>query len=101
MAPGFIDVHTHDDAALIDTPEMLPKLTQGVETVIAGHCGISGAPYTQTGEPPGVLRLVFKSERSVAETFEEYLQKVTDASPAFNAAFLDRARDATHAGHGQ
>ncbi|UDM08541.1 amidohydrolase family protein [Halomonas sp. NyZ770] len=27
LAPGFIDVHTHDDTNVIRTPEMLPKLS--------------------------------------------------------------------------
>lgn len=44
LAPGFIDVHTHDDTNVIRTPEMLPKLSQGVTTVIVGNCGISAAP---------------------------------------------------------
>jgi N-acyl-D-amino-acid deacylase len=88
VAPGFIDVHTHDDAAVIARPEMLPKLTQGVTTVIGGNCGISGAPYSGVGDPPDVLRLVFKSDRFVAPSFHEYLQRVTEASPAINAAFL-------------
>ena len=26
LAPGFIDVHTHDDTVVIRQPEMLPKL---------------------------------------------------------------------------
>lgn len=30
IAPGFIDVHTHDDAAVLDAPTMLPKLSQGI-----------------------------------------------------------------------
>jgi N-acyl-D-amino-acid deacylase len=88
VAPGFIDVHTHDDAALIARPEMTAKLTQGVTTVVAGNCGISAAPYAATGNPPDLLRLVFKSDRFVAPTFDEYVRKVEDAAPAVNAAFL-------------
>ena len=43
LAPGFIDVHTHDDINVIRMPEYLPKLSQGVTTVIVGNCGISAA----------------------------------------------------------
>lgn len=88
VAPGFIDVHSHDDAALVASPEMAHKLTQGVTTVIAGNCGISGAPYAAHGDPPDLLRLVFKSDRFVAATFSEYVQKVETAMPAINAGFL-------------
>jgi N-acyl-D-amino-acid deacylase len=88
VAPGFIDVHTHDDAALIARPEMIPKLTQGVTTVIAGNCGISGAPYLRPGETPDLLHLIFKSRQLIAPTLESYLTKVVDAAPAVNAAFL-------------
>jgi N-acyl-D-amino-acid deacylase len=88
VAPGFIDVHTHDDAALILRPQMLPKLTQGVTTVIAGNCGISGAPYSKPGSPPDLMRIVFKSNRCVAPTLDQYLQRLSDAEPAVNAAFL-------------
>ena len=43
LAPGFIDVHTHDDLELIRNPVMLAKLSQGVTTVITGtfSCAIS------------------------------------------------------------
>ncbi|WP_347322759.1 amidohydrolase family protein, partial [Ralstonia pseudosolanacearum] len=41
LAPGFIDVHTHDDTNVIRTPDMLPKVSQGITTVIVGNCGIS------------------------------------------------------------
>ncbi|MXG37729.1 amidohydrolase family protein, partial [Escherichia coli] len=46
LAPGFIDVHTHDDINVIRIPEYLPKLSQGVTTVIVGNCGISAAMAT-------------------------------------------------------
>ena len=88
LAPGFIDVHTHDDAALIARPEMAPKLTQGVTTVIAGNCGISAAPYGARGNPPDLMRLIFKTDRFVAPTFADYTKRVSEASPACNAAFL-------------
>jgi N-acyl-D-aspartate/D-glutamate deacylase len=44
LAPGFIDVHTHDDTMVIRQPQMLPKLSQGITTVIVGNCGISASP---------------------------------------------------------
>jgi N-acyl-D-amino-acid deacylase len=88
VAPGFIDVHAHDDAELISKPDMAPKLTQGVTTVIAGNCGISGAPYSDPASPSGLLRLVFKSDRFMARTFDQYLSKVRAAEPAINSAFL-------------
>ena len=88
VAPGFIDVHTHNDAALIARSQMSPKLTQGVTIVIAGNCGISGAPYRGAGDPPGLPRLVFKSERLMARSLEGILQKAEEAQPAVNSAFL-------------
>src|SRR5690554_2433384 len=41
VCPGFIDVHTHDDRIVIDAPDMRPKISQGVTTVVVGNCGIS------------------------------------------------------------
>src|SRR6266403_6282148 len=44
VAPGFIDAHTHDDRLMLSAPEMAPKVSQGVTTVVAGNCGCSLAP---------------------------------------------------------
>ncbi len=44
LAPGFIDSHTHDDGYLLVHPDMTPKVSQGITTVVTGNCGISLAP---------------------------------------------------------
>src|SRR5260370_2620483 len=49
VAPGFIDVHTHDDTALIDNPTTAMKATQGVTTVVCANCGVSPPPHLASG----------------------------------------------------
>ena len=44
LAPGFIDVHTHDDFAALRHPDMAFKLAGGVTTCIVGNCGFGPAP---------------------------------------------------------
>src|ERR1039458_6224581 len=58
LSPGFIDVHTHDDTSVIRTPEMLPKISQGVTTVVVGNCGISASPVSLKGNPPDPMNLL-------------------------------------------
>ncbi|MDP7344990.1 MAG: amidohydrolase family protein, partial [Alphaproteobacteria bacterium] len=52
VAPGFIDVHTHDDNLLFRDADMTPKTSQGVTTVVVGNCGVSLAPLVLGGAPP-------------------------------------------------
>ncbi|HZO87437.1 MAG TPA: D-aminoacylase [Chthonomonadaceae bacterium] len=49
VVPGFIDIHTHADIALMVRPEHLPKVMQGVTTEIFTNCGLGFAPVTEEG----------------------------------------------------
>lgn len=88
VAPGFIDVHTHDDTALIENPEMAMKASQGVTTVVCGNCGASAAPYVPRGDTPHFLSLIVKRDALLSRTFGEFAAKVEAARPAINGAFL-------------
>jgi N-acyl-D-amino-acid deacylase len=88
VAPGFIDVHTHDDRALFATPEMATKVSQGVTTVVTGNCGISLAPLLLDGTPPPPLDLIGDPADYRYERFAEYLAALDKAPAALNAACL-------------
>jgi len=88
LAPGFIDVHTHDDTNVIRKPEMLPKLSQGVTTVVVGNCGISASPVALRGDPPDPMNLLGHQHDFVYPTFADYTHAVDAAQPAVNVAAL-------------
>lgn len=88
LAPGFIDVHTHDDTVVIRQPQMLPKLSQGVTTVIVGNCGISASPVSLRGDPPDPMNLLGTSAAFVYPRFSDYRAAVEAARPALNVAAL-------------
>jgi N-acyl-D-aspartate/D-glutamate deacylase len=88
LAPGFIDVHTHDDISVIRAPQMLPKLSQGVTTVIVGNCGISAAPVRLTGELPDPMNLLGEASSFCYPTFGSYVAAVNAAQPSVNVAAL-------------
>ena len=45
LAPGFVDVHTHDDYAAIVHKDMAFKTRGGVTTCVVGNCGMGAAPW--------------------------------------------------------
>jgi N-acyl-D-amino-acid deacylase len=88
LAPGFIDVHTHDDIAAIRNPAMLPKLSQGVTTVIVGNCGISAAPVKLGDDLPDPMNLLGAAGDFSYPTFESYVAAIRDAQPSTNVGAL-------------
>jgi N-acyl-D-amino-acid deacylase len=88
VAPGFIDVHTHDDRALFATPAMAAKASQGVTTVVTGNCGISLAPLVPDRSPPPPLDLLGEVADYRYARFADYLAALDQAPAALNAACL-------------
>jgi N-acyl-D-amino-acid deacylase len=88
LAPGFIDVHTHDDIAVLRAPEMLPKISQGVTTVIVGNCGISASPVTLRGDIPDPMNLLGEAGDFRFPTFASYVEAINKAQPSVNVGAL-------------
>jgi N-acyl-D-aspartate/D-glutamate deacylase len=84
VAPGFVDVHTHDDGALIRHPGMEFKLAQGCTSLVIGNCGFSAAP-AEPGSPEfsGLLG----SEPTWSD-LAGYAEAVEAAHPSVNAVAL-------------
>lgn len=91
VAPGFIDVHTHDDHIVLQAPAMRPKISQGITTVVVGNCGISLAPllrHPAQGEVPPPLNLLGEAGGFRFAALAAYADAVDAARPAVNVAAL-------------
>jgi len=88
VAPGFIDVHTHDDLEVINTPELESKVSQGVTTVIIGNCGVSLAPVRQGTELSTLFSLLGPDSVFQFPTVHSYRQYLDDHPPSVNVAML-------------
>ena len=90
-APGFIDAHTHDDRLMLSAPEMAPKVSQGVTTVVAGNCGISLAPAPNGMRAPVTPPLDLVDDEGGwfrFRRFAEYVEALRAAPAATNCALL-------------
>ena len=89
VAPGFIDVHTHDDRALMSDPAMAAKVSQGVTTVVVGNCGISLAPLSLGARtPPPPFDLLGEAADFRFADMAGYLEALEASPAATNAACL-------------
>ena len=97
VAPGFVDIHTHLDAAVLWDDTLSPSPLHGVTTVIGGNCGFTVAPINPEARDY-LLAMLARVEGMPAEslaagldwdwsTTAEYLDR-TDRPLAANTGFL-------------
>ena len=92
LAPGFIDIHTHSDAYLLENPDAEIKVRQGVVLDVTGNCGMSMAPVAP-GQSDAfktyISSIVAGLKRTVDwQSFGEYVDRVRAARPAINFSSL-------------
>ena len=87
LAPGFIDVHSHDDFHVLIEPEVRHNILQGITTVIVGNCGFGAA-----GSEAGKVQMKAINEPTADlpdwAGYAGYLEEVDETSPALNVAAL-------------
>jgi N-acyl-D-aspartate/D-glutamate deacylase len=83
LCPGFIDVHSHSDAAVLRVPTADSKISQGVTTEIVGNCGFSDFVYSKRKNALGDPVL-----EECDGTFASYADLVEKTLPAVNIAAL-------------
>jgi N-acyl-D-aspartate/D-glutamate deacylase len=87
LAPGFIDVHSHDDFAVFVSPEMDFKVGQGVTTDVVGNCGFGAAPF---GSARAFLSFFGADRQSLPpwDSYGDYLDAIDADPPGLNVAVL-------------
>lgn len=86
VAPGFIDVHGHDDLMFVERPDLTWKTSQGITSVVVGNCGISGAPAPLPGNHAAALALL--GDSPLHADMEAYFAALNQQRPMINVAAL-------------
>jgi len=86
LAPGFIDVHTHDDFAAVVHPDMAFKLEGGVTSCVVGNCGFGAAPHAAAAAMAKTLhpKLTLPEWRGYAG----YMHRLEAHAPGVNIGVL-------------
>lgn len=85
LAPGFIDVHTHDDFAAVLYRDMSFKTGGGVTTCVVGNCGMGVAPWAAAAS---MARAMHPEKLPQWDGYRGYLDRLEAEPPATNIAAL-------------
>ena len=92
LAPGFIDMHSHSDTAVIADPVNAAKTRQGITFDLIGQDGLGVAPFDpdrDAGWRRSLLALTGHADLAWTwRSFAEHLEAVEAARPATNVGAL-------------
>lgn len=91
VTPGFIDIQNHSDSywTLLDQPDQLSMLTQGITTIIMGNCGSSLAPLLSSESIKAMQKWHNLSGINLNwVSMQELLQHLSQASIGVNVGTL-------------
>ena len=93
VTPGFIDSHSHSDGTILEFPELIEKIEQGITTSVAGQCGSSPAPISRDVDPADAPQIAaFGKATDVYKTAGVFLDTLKTLPMGSNTA--------TFVGHG-
>lgn len=90
VLPGFVDVHAHDDLAVLSPTLTTPKVRQGVTLDVVGNCGHGCAPNDGTSALAAYSAPILGNFPPDAcwPTFDAYLETLAAERRAVNVAAL-------------
>jgi len=91
VSPGFLDMHSHSDLALLINPKAESKIRQGITTEVIGNCGGSAAPLNDflKSEMRKTTPLLDEAKLELDwSTMREYLHRLDKQGVAVNVAPL-------------
>lgn len=91
VAPGFVDIHTHSDVALLQPGAGTNKICQGVTTEIVGNCGFSAFPVDRQQRQAHADHLAYLGPDRAELAWEDlagYVDALEAAHPIMNTACL-------------
>jgi len=91
VCPGFIDMHSHSDLALLINPKAESKIRQGITTEVIGNCGSSAAPLNDAAKEEIMKTTPMIQEAELEldwSTMGEYIRTLQSRGVAVNVVPL-------------
>src|SRR5262245_37196071 len=98
VAPGFVDVHSHADGGLVDHPDAVSQVQQGITTTLVGQDGGGDLPVSDFFERMEAARPAINIATSVGHGTvrslvlgADFKREATDGEIAVMRALVERA----------